>query len=381
MRLLEVLPNGDFRLTRKFLDAIPQYAILSHTWGDESQEVIFEDMAKGSGRDKDGYNKIRFCGEQAAKDGLQYFWVDSCCIDKSSSAVLSESINSMFRWYKNAAKCYVYLADVSAGKRKLGDRDTLNTWELAFRNSRWFTRGWTLQELLAPALVEFFSSDGKRLGDRDSLKDQIHEITGISFQALQGSPMHVLSVSERRSWADRRVTTLPEDEAYCLMGIFDVSMTTRYGEGKEKAFERLNSKIKKANVAANNQQPAGNAEELLDRLPSAIEAPFNAYQRQHDPTCLPDTRVDVLQAIYNWTDGQDEQAILVERLSRYGKIYNCEDGRTVLLRQAVSWSKLLLLTRRWRRRTCRHVCHKPCASACEQYPYSSPAYLRCYHGV
>ena len=310
MRLLEVLPNGDFCLTRKFLDAIPQYAILSHTWGDESQEVTFEDMVKGSGRDKDGYNKIRFCVEQAAKDRLQYIWVDSCCIDKSSSAVLSESINSMFRWYKNAAKCYVYLADVSASKRKLGDEDTLNTWELAFRNSRWFTRGWTLQELLAPALVEFFSSDGKRLGDRESLKDQIHEITGISFQALQGSPMHVLSVSERRSWADRRVTTLPEDEAYCLMGIFDVSMTTRYGEGKEKAFGRLNSKIEKANVAANNQQPAGNAEELLDRLPSAIEAPFNAYQRQHDPTCLPDTRVDVLQAIYNWADGQDEQVIL-----------------------------------------------------------------------
>ena len=270
MRLLEVLPNGEFRLTKNLLNnEIPRYAILSHTWG--IQEVTFEDIHKESGRMKDdgrgkaGFEKIKFCSEQAAKDGLQYFWVDSCCIDKSSSAVLSESINSMFRWYKNAAKCYVYMADVSTRKRQRGDEDALKTWEQTFRKSRWFTRGWTLQELLAPTIIEFFSSDGKKLGDRETLKEQIHEITGISFQALEGSPMHVLSVSERRGWAESRVTTLPEDGAYCLMGLFDVSMATRYGEGKEKAFERLNNKIKKANMATENQPPAGDRDAAKKR--------------------------------------------------------------------------------------------------------------------
>jgi hypothetical protein len=157
MRLLEVLPNGDFRLTGKLLDdSIPRYAILSHTWGDESQEVISEDMVKYSGRDKAGYKKIKFCGEQAARDGLQYFWMDSCCIDKSNRAELQEAIGSMFRWYRRAVKCYVYLADVSIQ----------NMWEEAFGKSRWFARGWTLQELLVPLSVEFFSEEGSRLGDK-----------------------------------------------------------------------------------------------------------------------------------------------------------------------------------------------------------------------
>ncbi len=171
MRLLELLSNGDFRLTGKLLDnAIPRYAILSHTWGDESEEVTFEDMVEGSGRGKVGYEKIKFCGKEAAKGGLKYFWVDSCCIKKSSDAELSESLNSMFRWYQRAAKCYVFLSDVSTRKRKRGDE---NTWEQAFRKSRWFTRGWTLQELLAPASVEFFSKEGNRLGDKLSLEQQI----------------------------------------------------------------------------------------------------------------------------------------------------------------------------------------------------------------
>lgn len=270
MRLLEILPNGEFRLTKSLLNKeIPRYAILSHTW--ETQEVILEDIHKESGlmkdvgRGKAGFKKITFCGEQAAKDGLQYFWVDTCCIDKSSSAVLSESINSMFRWYKNAAKCYVYMADVSTRKRQREDEDTLKTCERMFKDSRWWTRGWTLQELLAPTIVEFFSSDGKKLGDREMLKEQINEITGISFQALEGSPMHVLPVSERRSWSESRITTLPEDGAYCLMGIFDISMATRYGEGKEKAFERLNNKIKKANIATEHQRLGGDEDAAQKR--------------------------------------------------------------------------------------------------------------------
>ena len=176
MRLLKVLPNGDFHLTRKLLDNdITQYpyAILSHTWGQENEEVTFEEMVEGSGRGKTGYEKIKFCGKEAVKEGLKYFWVDSCCIKKSSDAELSESLNSMFRWYQRAAKCYVYLSDVSTSKRKRGDENALNMWEQAFRKSRWFTRGWTLQELLAPTSVEFFSKEGNRLGDKQSLQQQI----------------------------------------------------------------------------------------------------------------------------------------------------------------------------------------------------------------
>jgi hypothetical protein len=146
---------------------IPRYAILSHTWGKE--EVTFKDMmddgtAKSKPESKPGYGKIRFCGEQARRDNLQYFWIDTCCIDKSSSAELQEAINSMFRWYRDAVKCYVYLADVS---RPALDADIKSSqssqpsWELSFRKSRWFTRGWTLQKLVAPPLVEFFSKEGQ----------------------------------------------------------------------------------------------------------------------------------------------------------------------------------------------------------------------------
>jgi hypothetical protein len=163
MRLLQYNNDGEFSLTQ-FLDNIPRYAILSHTWGPE--EVTFKDMADGNGTSKAGFDKIRFSGEQARRDHLQYFWVDTCCIDKSNAIELQEAINSMFRWYQNAVKCYVYLSDVSTKKRKASDSFTECTWEPAFRSSKWFTRGWTLQELLAPGpgSVEFFSQERDRLG-------------------------------------------------------------------------------------------------------------------------------------------------------------------------------------------------------------------------
>src|SRR5277367_2912149 len=128
MRLLKRQSNGGFCLTENLLDEDVRrypYAILSHTWGQPNEEVTFEDMVEGCGLGKAGYEKIKFCDEQAAKDGLQYFWVDSCCIKKSSDAELSESLNSMFRWYQRAVKCYVYLSDVSTTKRKRGDENAL----------------------------------------------------------------------------------------------------------------------------------------------------------------------------------------------------------------------------------------------------------------
>jgi hypothetical protein len=226
--------DGEFTLTTFFADKIPQkYAILSHTW--EAEEVTFEDLHNDTGTKKAGYNKIRFYREQARRDGLQYFWVDTCYIDKSSSSKLSEAINFMFRWYCKSTKCYVYLSDVV---RTVVNTDDL-AWESAFRNSRWFTRGWILQELIAPTSVEFFSQEGEMLGDKSTLERHVCEITWIPAEALRGSPLPDFSIAERRSWAEQRETTCKEDKAYLLLGIFNVYMALIYGEGREHVLKRL----------------------------------------------------------------------------------------------------------------------------------------------
>ncbi|KAF2726394.1 heterokaryon incompatibility, partial [Polyplosphaeria fusca] len=142
---------------------------ISHTWGADQEEVTFKDIMETTGRDKIGYEKFQFCRERATSDCLDYFWIDTCCIDKSSSTELSEAINSMFRWYREAAKCYAYLSDVSTDGSIQTGPPSQPTWEAAFQRSRWFTCGWTLQELLAPASVRFYSTDGKLLGDKTSL--------------------------------------------------------------------------------------------------------------------------------------------------------------------------------------------------------------------
>ncbi|KAF2433517.1 HET-domain-containing protein [Tothia fuscella] len=245
MRLLKRKPDrNDFELVTFGTDDLPPYAILSHTWT-EGQEVTYDELRAGVGKGKTGYAKIRFCGERAAHDGLQYFWVDTCCINKSNRGELREAIASMFRWYRRAAKCYVYLSDVSQRRREGSNKHTASTQEQAFRKSRWFTRGWTLQELLAPMSVEFFSKEGSRLGDKQHLKQQIHEITGLPLPVLQGGHLYQFSVNERMSWTETRRTTLEEDLAYSLLGIFDVNIPLHYGEGKVNAFARLRQEIDK----------------------------------------------------------------------------------------------------------------------------------------
>jgi hypothetical protein len=249
MRLLELKNNGEFSLTKDLISNIPRYSILSHTWGDDDEEVTFKDLTERSGETKTGYKKIQFCAEQAARDGLQHFWVDTCCIDKSNNAELSEAIISMFRWYRNATKCYVYLADVSTNGHDPANQ-SFQSWEPAFRKSRWFSRGWTLQELIAPPLLEFFSKEGKLLGNKQSLERQIHEITGIAVQAIQGSALSGFSVNERLSWAEFRETKREEDNAYSLLGMFNVHMPPLYGEGIESAFRRLQEEIDKHSSSA-----------------------------------------------------------------------------------------------------------------------------------
>lgn len=260
MRLLTRLPGDDgFKLTTFDDNSAPPYAILSHTWT-AGQEITYKELLAGTGINKSGYAKLRFCGDRARADGLQYFWVDTCCIDKATSIELSTAINSMFRWYRRATKCYVYLSDVSV-PNEVTDAEALRiSWEQAFRRSWWFTRGWTLQELLAPASVEFFSHEGKRLGSRISLEQEINEITGIPSRALRGQKLNEFSVEERMRWAAGRTTTVMEDKIYCLLGIFGVFLPLIYGEGEDYATMRLKEEIQK------RQQ--GQTTDLQD-LPSA----------------------------------------------------------------------------------------------------------------
>ncbi len=246
MRLLERGDDGEVSLTKDLAsDKAPPYAVLSHTWGPDTDEVSFQDLQDGTGKNKAGYAKITFCAEQAKHDGLHFFWVDTCCIDKSNNVELSEAINSMFSWYQNSERCWVYLPDVSISGLKQEGEQSDHPWESDFRASRWFTRGWTLQELLAPTSVEFFTREGQRIGDKRSLERQIYEATGIAVSALQGTPLSEFGVDERLKWAETRQTTRKEDWAYCLLGIFGVFMPLIYGEGRENAICRLREEIGK----------------------------------------------------------------------------------------------------------------------------------------
>lgn len=247
MRLLYLDDTDDrIKLTGDLLSAIPPYTILSHTWLDDAEELTFQDLLAGTGTQKAGYQKLVFTAEQTQKDGLNYFWVDTCCIDKTSSAVLSEAINSMFRYYQKAVKCYVYLQDVSVDLSIVDKAEQERGWKEAFQESRWFTRGWTLQELLAPSVVEFFSKEGIRLCDRVQMEKDISRVTGISVGALRGDPLSSFTVEERMVWAERRTTKREEDMAYSLLGVFDVNFAPVYGEGRKRAFRRLRREILEA---------------------------------------------------------------------------------------------------------------------------------------
>jgi len=224
------------------------YAILSHTWGDE--EVTFQDMQNlqtdPNVSAKKGFVKIFHAAGQAALDNLQWLWVDTCCIDKSSSAELSEAINSMYVWYERADVCYAYLADVNSHPPVQED-------DTAFCRSRWFTRGWTLQELIAPRHVVFYSRDWKQIGEKAGVMTTrvwngdgiaiIEKASGIPGKLLSGHWIKEdYSVAQRMSWASRRVCTRVEDMAYCLMGLFNINMPLLYGE-EVNAFARLQEEI------------------------------------------------------------------------------------------------------------------------------------------
>lgn len=170
---------------------MPEYVILSHTWGDD--EVLFADIENGTANRRKGYEKVLNCCKKAKLDGFEWVWIDTCCIDKSSSAELSEAINSMYRWYENSVVCYAYLVDVR-GQLPSHNNDTV------FAKSRWFTRGWTLQELVAPRIVEFYDANWVEIGTKSSLRSTTKEITGVNIRVLEGHPPAICCVAQRLSW-------------------------------------------------------------------------------------------------------------------------------------------------------------------------------------
>ncbi len=230
MRLLNAVT---LQLEEFFDTDLPRYAILSHRWHDD--EVSFQNIQDGSATRKKGYAKLKLCCEQAVKDGLSHSWIDTCCIDKSSSAELAEAINSMFRWYQKAVVCYAYMFDVETPEISL---------QANFFKSIWWTRGWTLQELIAPPHVQFFDFCWHNIGTKDSLKAPISANTGIDIEVLMGKDLDSFSVAKKMSWASKRTTTRVEDVAYSLLGIFGVHMPLLYGEG-QRAFIRLQEEILK----------------------------------------------------------------------------------------------------------------------------------------
>ncbi|KAK0649212.1 heterokaryon incompatibility protein-domain-containing protein [Cercophora newfieldiana] len=236
--------------------ALPPYAILSHTWGDE--ELTLQDMLeKDKARRKAGFAKVEECCRQALKDGLEWAWVDTCCIDKTSSAELSETINSMFKFYEQSMKCYAVLTDIKADQwtewtqtkppeddaQQPSDITPEQIAQFPIFSSRWWSRGWTLQELIAPYDVEFYSQEWQFLTSKQACKRLINRKYGIALSILDHSaPLASIRVAERMSWACCRYTTREEDMAYCLLGLFGVNMPLLYGEGS-RAFIRLQEQI------------------------------------------------------------------------------------------------------------------------------------------
>jgi len=215
---------------------LPEYGILSHTW--ETNEATFEDARVGllrSGKSL-GIQKVRKACELARADNLDYCWIDTCCIDKSSSSELTEAINSMFQWYASARVCYAFLSDLRSD-------DGID----ALTGCRWFTRGWTLQELIAPKTLRFYDESWVLRGTKLDHAALVSEITSVDESILlRHKGLDSIPVGRRMSWAAGRQTTRLEDMAYSLLGIFGVNMPLIYGEG-EKAFMRLQEEIIRQN--------------------------------------------------------------------------------------------------------------------------------------
>jgi hypothetical protein len=261
-----------------FLSRIPDYAILSHRW-EGTEELSFGNVTSELQHLK-GYQKVVIFCEEATRHGFQYAWVDTCCIDKKSSAELGEAINSMYMWYKKATVCFVYLYDVEGSD--------------AIGQSSWFTRGWTLQELIAPTKLHFYDRNWSLIASKHDLSAELETITGIPQDALQSFRHDDFCIAEKMAWAARRTTTREEDSAYCLLGLFDVNMPLLYGEGS-KAFLRLQEEIMRTSTDMSILLWQGHASNMNGMLAAAPSC-FEKLGREHS-TLLPHA------ALFNHSQG------------------------------------------------------------------------------
>ena len=284
------------------------YAVLSHTWAkNNADEISFHDMNDvEKAMKKPGWEKVDETCEKAARDGIPYIWIDTCCIDKSGPHdQIQGEINSMYTYYEKAEVCYVHLADVPGSCPQLKDREMLKqvfpaskwTWQQHIERSRWFTRGWTLQELIAPKKVEFYNRRWKWIGSlRGGLLETISKTTLIPREALEkqsGAHLEDYTIAQRMSWAAHRRTTKQEDMAYCLLGLFNITLPAVPGEGI-RAFERLQLEIirrsKDHSIFAWNWRSG--FPRKLDGNESLL-APHPKYFALHEPIVpLKDTRRD-----------------------------------------------------------------------------------------
>lgn len=226
-----------------------KYIILSHTWNgdDEISFQSIQDLGKAEAEAKAGFQKVKKTCDIAHSRNYKYAWIDTCCIDKTSSAELSEAINSMFQWYRDAKICYVYLSDFEPLPFRLSEKERLSQIGARLRQCRYFTRGWTLQELIAPKKMEFFDRDWNFIGGKEDLLFHLSSVTNIERAILQDSSgLRSIPIARKMSWAAKRETTRLEDRAYSLLGIFDINMPLLYGEGP-KAFLRLQQQIASEN--------------------------------------------------------------------------------------------------------------------------------------
>ncbi|KAI0426156.1 heterokaryon incompatibility protein-domain-containing protein [Xylaria sp. FL1042] len=276
----------------------PRYAILSHTWGEG--EVTFQDMQKPEvAKKKAGFSKIAKCCKTALSEGLSWAWVDTCCIDKTSSAELSEAINSMFKWYEHSIVCYAYLSDVGIPESDSQAPPVHSDW----RNSRWFTRGWTLQELVAPFEVIIYDREWKQLGTKRRLAIELEEKTRIPEKVLLNPALRrKISVVARMSWAMQRQTTRIEDRAYSLLGLFDINMPLLYGEGK-KAVSRLQGEI--LNTIDDDTVFLGGLAPRDEKL----WQPLSTFTTENDFLVAPGNVSDVSLATLHPTLGTGDQTI------------------------------------------------------------------------
>ncbi|KAL9005321.1 MAG: hypothetical protein Q9188_001912 [Gyalolechia gomerana] len=385
---MKLISTETFHISEHSDNQTPKYAILSHRW--ESNEASFTDFRKDAEQNfqktatqsHQGFVKIRRCCDLALTHGFRWVWIDTCCINKESSSELTEAINSMYDWYRKAETCYVYLADVGW---KADTAEMQQASMSRFRQSSWFTRGWTLQELLAPAKVHFYDQDWRFIGTKDELAQEVSGITQIDIQFLlpdrqddlekpctsaldcrgHSAPVKYWSggrkepsIATRMSWASRRHTSRIEDMAYCLLGIFNVNMPLLYGE-RQKAFTRLQREIiKNSNddsifAWATDSYGTG----VLARWPSDFaqsryvyeQAPIITHRRPYSMTnqglSLPmtygtwDPKTEILDVVLDCgVCGTQGFRNIVLRLKRSGKVWNRVWSHQIVTVDEGSWS-------------------------------------------